>query len=59
MPHDRAHGATGWTRGHPLEFLYRYVRMTTIIEGTSEVQKVIIARSMGLNRRFLVRIWRR
>ncbi|MEU9131708.1 acyl-CoA dehydrogenase family protein [Kitasatospora sp. NPDC048540] len=48
---DRAlqvHGATGWVRGHPLEFLYRYVRMMTIIEGTSEVQKVIIARAMGL-----------
>ncbi|WP_030018709.1 acyl-CoA dehydrogenase family protein [Streptomyces monomycini] len=48
---DRAlqvHGATGWVRGHPLEFLYRYVRMMTIIEGTSEIQKVIVARSMGL-----------
>ncbi|MFI2239793.1 acyl-CoA dehydrogenase family protein [Streptomyces chrestomyceticus] len=48
---DRAlqvHGATGWVRGHPLEFLYRYVRSMTIIEGTSEIQKVIVARSMGL-----------
>ncbi|WP_279929854.1 acyl-CoA dehydrogenase family protein [Streptomyces chengmaiensis] len=48
---DRAlqvHGATGWVRGHPLEFLYRYVRMMTIIEGTSEIQKVIVARAMGL-----------
>ncbi|WP_354638740.1 acyl-CoA dehydrogenase family protein [Kitasatospora camelliae] len=44
----QVHGATGWVRGHPLEFLYRYVRMMTIIEGTSEVQKVIIARAMGL-----------
>ncbi|WP_395293134.1 acyl-CoA dehydrogenase family protein [Kitasatospora hibisci] len=44
----QVHGATGWVRGHPLEFLYRYVRMTTIIEGTSEVQKVIVARAMGL-----------
>ncbi|GAA2079777.1 acyl-CoA dehydrogenase family protein [Streptomyces albiaxialis] len=44
----RVHGATGWVRGHPLEFLYRYVRMMTVIEGTSEIQKVIIARSMGL-----------
>ncbi|MFB9369836.1 acyl-CoA dehydrogenase family protein [Kitasatospora sp. NPDC001664] len=49
---DRAlqvHGATGWVRGHPLEQLYRYVRMMTIIEGTSEVQKVIIAQAMGLS----------
>ncbi len=45
----QVHGATGWVRGHPLEFLYRYVRMMTIIEGTSEVQKVIIARAMGLS----------
>ncbi|WP_171170697.1 acyl-CoA dehydrogenase family protein [Streptomyces sp. I05A-00742] len=44
----RVHGATGWVRGHPLEFLYRYVRMMTIIEGTSEIQKVIVARAMGL-----------
>ncbi|RAJ31792.1 alkylation response protein AidB-like acyl-CoA dehydrogenase [Kitasatospora sp. SolWspMP-SS2h] len=44
----QVHGATGWVRGHPLEFLYRYVRMMTIIEGTSEVQKVIVARAMGL-----------
>lgn len=42
------HGATGWVKGHPLEFLYRHVRMMTIIEGTTEIQKVIIARSMGL-----------
>jgi acyl-CoA dehydrogenase len=49
---DRAlqiHGATGWVRGHPLEFLYRHVRMMTIIEGTSEVQKVIVAKAMGLH----------
>ncbi len=48
---DRAlqiHGATGWVRGHPLELLYRHVRSLTIIEGTSEIQKVIVARSMGL-----------
>ncbi|MFE0589868.1 acyl-CoA dehydrogenase family protein [Micromonospora echinospora] len=48
---DRAlqvHGATGWVRGHPLEFLYRQVRTMTIIEGTTEIQKVIIAGAMGL-----------
>jgi len=44
----RVHGANGWLRGHPLERLYRHVRMMTIIEGTSEIQKVIIARAMGL-----------
>lgn len=49
---DRAlqvHGATGYVRGHPLEYLYRHIRMMTIIEGTSEIQKVIIARAMGLD----------
>ncbi|TCO54261.1 acyl-CoA dehydrogenase family protein [Actinocrispum wychmicini] len=48
---DRAvqiHGAAAWVKGHPLEFLYRHVRMMTIIEGTTEIQKVIIARAMGL-----------
>ncbi|MFZ3475796.1 acyl-CoA dehydrogenase family protein [Streptomyces sp. 4.24] len=44
----QVHGAGGWVRGHPLEFLYRHVRMMTIIEGTSEIQKVIVARAMGL-----------
>jgi alkylation response protein AidB-like acyl-CoA dehydrogenase len=44
----QVHGAVGWIRGHPLEYMYRQVRAMTIIEGTSEVQKVIIANSMGL-----------
>ncbi|MFI6442228.1 acyl-CoA dehydrogenase family protein [Streptomyces sp. NPDC050759] len=44
----QVHGATGWVRGHPLELRYRQVRMMTIIEGTTELQKVIIARAMGL-----------
>ncbi|UOX90019.1 acyl-CoA dehydrogenase family protein [Amycolatopsis sp. FBCC-B4732] len=48
---DRAmqvHGGAGWLRGHPLERLYRQVRVMTIIDGTSEIQKVIIARALGL-----------
>ncbi|WP_340375304.1 acyl-CoA dehydrogenase family protein [Streptomyces sp. SS7] len=45
----QVHGATGWVRGHPLEFLYRHVRMMTIIEGTTEVQKVIVAKALGLH----------
>lgn len=45
----RVHGATAWVRGHPLERLYRHVRMMTIVDGTSEIQKVIIARAMGLS----------
>jgi alkylation response protein AidB-like acyl-CoA dehydrogenase len=44
----QVHGGTAWVRGHPLERLYRQVRVMTIIEGTSEVQKVIISHAMGL-----------
>ncbi len=32
----------------PVERIYRYVRMLRIVEGTSEVQRLIIARSLGL-----------
>ncbi len=41
-------GAAAWVRGHPLEWLYRYVRAMSIVEGTSEIQKVIIAHALGL-----------
>jgi alkylation response protein AidB-like acyl-CoA dehydrogenase len=41
-------GAAGWVRGHPLEWLYRHVRAMSIVEGTSEIQKVIIAHGLGL-----------
>ena len=41
-------GAAGWVRGHPLEWLYRHVRAMSIVEGTSEIQKVIIAHALGL-----------
>ena len=32
----------------PLERLYRLVRIFTLVEGTSEIQKYIIAKTMGL-----------
>ncbi|MFI5557866.1 acyl-CoA dehydrogenase family protein [Amycolatopsis japonica] len=44
----QVHGGAGWLRGHPLERLYRHVRVMTIIDGTSEIQKVIVARALGL-----------
>jgi alkylation response protein AidB-like acyl-CoA dehydrogenase len=44
----QVHGGTAWLKGHPLEYLYRRVRSYTIVEGTSEIQKVIIANSLGL-----------
>ena len=44
----QVHGGAAWIRGHPLEYLYRYVRATRIVEGTSEVQKMILAAAEGL-----------
>jgi alkylation response protein AidB-like acyl-CoA dehydrogenase len=44
----QVHGATGWLRGHPIEHLYRHVRAARLVEGTSEVQKVIIAAAEGM-----------
>jgi alkylation response protein AidB-like acyl-CoA dehydrogenase len=40
------HGAAGLEKGHLLEHLYREVRSTRIYEGTSEIQRNIIARSL-------------
>jgi acyl-CoA dehydrogenase len=40
------HGARGLERGHLLEELYREVRSLRIYEGTSEIQRSIIAREL-------------
>src|SRR5437773_3859464 len=40
------HGAAGLRRGHLLEHLYREVRAPRIYEGTSEIQREIIAREL-------------
>ena len=42
------HGGFGYTKDYPIERLYRDARVTTIYEGTSEVQRLVIARQMGL-----------
>ncbi len=39
-------GARGLVAGHPLEHLYREVRAPRIYEGTSEIQRTIIARAL-------------
>jgi alkylation response protein AidB-like acyl-CoA dehydrogenase len=40
------HGAAALERGHLLEELYREVRALRIYEGTSEIQRSIIAREL-------------
>jgi len=39
-------GGLGVTRGQPVERLYREVRALRIYEGATEVQQLIIARSL-------------
>lgn len=40
------HGGYGYLRDYPVERIYRDVRVTQIYEGTSEVQRLVIARSL-------------
>jgi alkylation response protein AidB-like acyl-CoA dehydrogenase len=40
------HGGIGVVAGHPVEQLYRDVRALRIYEGTSEIQKLIIAKNL-------------
>lgn len=43
------HGGYGYIKEYPVEKLYRDVKLLTIGEGTSEVQKMVIARNLLLN----------
>ena len=40
------HGGYGYSREYLIERLYRDVRVTTIYEGTSEIQRMVIAREL-------------
>jgi alkylation response protein AidB-like acyl-CoA dehydrogenase len=40
------HGGYGFTKDYPVEKFYRDVKLLTIGEGTSEVQKMVIARNL-------------
>ena len=41
-------GGYGYTREYPLERYYRDIKLCTIGEGTSEVQRMVISRQLGL-----------
>jgi len=43
----QVHGGTGYVRECRVEQLYRDARVTTIYEGTSEIQRLVIARELG------------
>jgi alkylation response protein AidB-like acyl-CoA dehydrogenase len=40
------HGGYGFTKEYPVEKFYRDVKLCTIGEGTSEIQRLIIAREI-------------
>ncbi|MFZ9888050.1 MAG: acyl-CoA dehydrogenase family protein, partial [Myxococcota bacterium] len=40
------HGGYGYVRDYAIERLYRDARVTRIYEGTSEVQRIVIAREV-------------
>ena len=42
------HGGYGYTREYPIERMMRDAKITEIYEGTSEVQKMVVAASMGV-----------
>ena len=49
---DRAvqiHGSYGYSKEYPVERFYRDARITTIYEGTNEIQKMVIGRHMIRN----------
>ena len=46
----QVHGGSGYVDDHPVERYLRDVRVTTLYEGTSEIQKLIIGRALtGIN----------
>jgi len=40
------HGGNGFSRDYPVERMYRDARVTTIYEGTSEIQRIVISREI-------------
>jgi butyryl-CoA dehydrogenase len=44
----QVHGGNGYTRDYPVERMFRDAKLCEIGEGSSEVQRMIIAKQMGL-----------
>jgi alkylation response protein AidB-like acyl-CoA dehydrogenase len=42
----QVHGGAGYFKDSPVERMFRDSRVTTIYEGTSEVQRMVIARQL-------------
>ena len=46
----QVHGGSGYVDDYPVERYFRDVRVTTLYEGTSQIQKLIIGRALtGIN----------
>lgn len=43
----QVHGGYGYLKDFPVERIYRDVRITQIYEGTSDIQRIVIARAIG------------
>ena len=44
----RIHGGMGFSKEFPVERYHRDVQATMIYEGTNEIQRLVIARNLGL-----------
>ncbi|HET6399754.1 MAG TPA: acyl-CoA dehydrogenase family protein [Candidatus Thermoplasmatota archaeon] len=44
----QVHGGNGYTRDYPVERMFRDAKLCEIGEGSSEVQRMVLARSLGL-----------
>jgi len=42
----QVHGGMGYMKEFPIERIYRDARVVRIYEGTSEIQKIVIAREL-------------